>query len=377
MWRRPLEILYRFALLGISCFGGPTAHIGVFHTTFVKSLKWVTAEEFAHDNTLCQLIPGPASSQLGMLIGARRGGIIGSLCAWVGFTTPSAVLMYLAATNLPWMSAQSSAGAGLLVGAAVTVCAAVWGMINPIRTSRPALLLCCLSGLAMLISPGVLTQFVVLALCALVATQHPAFATTVPTAHPVVQLPPHGRWFLVVAGLLLVVSWLMPSVYSTLYQTGALVFGGGHVVLPMLLARFPAAQESIVQGYALAQLVPGPLFTLATFIGASQSPTPVLGAIGATFAMFVPGWLIVCGVHAWWSRQATHPLIGRAIKGTHAAVVGMLAASALQLVVTHVFDATLHALIALVCVVLLTRTKLPPWLLPLGCAVTTALFALP
>jgi chromate transporter len=154
MWRRPLEILYRFALLGISCFGGPTAHIGVFHTTFVKSLKWVTAEEFAHDNTLCQLIPGPASSQLGMLIGARRGGIIGSLCAWVGFTTPSAVLMYLAATNLPWMSAQSSAGAGLLVGAAVTVCAAVWGMINPIRTSRPALLLCCLSGLALLISPN-------------------------------------------------------------------------------------------------------------------------------------------------------------------------------------------------------------------------------
>ena len=376
MWRRPLEILYRFTLLGISSFGGPTAHIGVFHTTFVTSLKWVSAEEFAHDSTLCQLIPGPASSQLGMLIGARRGGIVGSLCAWVGFTTPSAVLMYLAATNLPWISAHSSVGAGLLVGAAVTVCAAVWSMVTPIRTSRPALFLCCLSAVAMLIVPGVPTQFVVLGLSALIASQLPAFATTTPTAHPVVQLPRNGRWYVVIAGVLLVVSGLLPSLYSTLYQTGALVFGGGHVVLPMLLARFPAEQESIVQGYALAQLVPGPMFTLATFIGASQSPTPLLGAIGATIAMFAPGWLVVCGVHAWWSRRASHPLIGRAIKGTYAAVVGMLAASAFTLVVAHVFDSRGHTLLALVCVVLLTRTTLPSWLLPLGCAVTTALFAL-
>ncbi len=373
MWCNAGAVLRRFFLLGLTSFGGPTAHIGIFHTTFVHTLGWITEEEFAHDVTLCQLIPGPASSQLGMLIGARRAGIIGSLCAWIGFTAPSAVLMYLAARNLGWIATQRDAGAGLLVGAAVTVCGAVWGMLMPIRTTPHAMVVCACSAGALCVAPHLATQLIVLVLSAAYGYLFFVSSTLPPDVRPALARPRHSVWLLGVAALLLGLSWAFPSTNSTLFQTGALVFGGGHVVLPLLLARFPDANNSILQGYAIAQLMPGPLFTLASFIGAWQSSTPLIGAIGGTIAIFAPGWLLVCGVQSVWSRFATRPSISRALKGTHAAVVGMLVASAMQLVYTHIFDHPTHIILALMCAVLLIRTSLPPWLIPLGCALVASL----
>lgn len=359
------SVFVQFLRLGCVCFGGPTAHIGVFRSHFVDRLGWLTADAFAHDLTLCQLVPGPASSQLGMLIGARRAGIAGSVAAWLGFTLPSALLLTAAAVGNQWLLQVPGLTSGLLFGAAVTVAWAVAQMLLPLRTNRHAIGLALASTVLMLVSPHPQTQIIVLLASGLYGAWVPAFRSTMPqTAALRIDRRVAGA-LLVLFVVLLAWSWIAPSLAGILFQTGALVFGGGHVVLPMLLERLPvfapAAGATIAQGYALAQLVPGPLFTLATYIGAVLHPQPFLGAATATVAMFLPGWLLILGIQPWWADIAAHPRVGMALKGTHAAVIGLLCASGISLVQLHVAQDVRTVVGAVVLLVCLWRFRLPPW----------------
>jgi chromate transporter len=365
------EVFVTFLRLGCVCFGGPTAHIGVFRRHFVDQLAWLPASDFDHDLTMCQLVPGPASSQLGMLIGARRAGIAGSLAAWAGFTLPSALLLTAAALGSTWVLGVPGLTAGLLLGAAVTVGWAVLQMLAPLRTNPAALVIAALSTVVMLVLPAAQTQIVILLTSALAALVLPGFPAALPARPALALCRRWGGVLLGIGAVLLMLSWRFPSVDGVLYQTGALVFGGGHVVLPILLERIPAvapaAGATVAQGYALAQLVPGPLFTLATYIGAVVSPQPVLGALTATVAVFLPGWLLILGVQPWWHYLAGHPAVGRALRGTHAAVVGLLAASGVTLLQTHVVGDVRTLLAAVVVWLLLLRSTMPPWTVALVC----------
>jgi chromate transporter len=261
--------------------------------------------------------------------------------------------------------------AGLLLGAAVTVGWAVLQMLAPLRTNPAALVIAALSTVVMLVLPAAQTQIVILLTSALAALVLPGFPAALPARPALALCRRWGGVLLGIGAVLLMLSWRFPSVDGVLYQTGALVFGGGHVVLPILLERIPAvapaAGATVAQGYALAQLVPGPLFTLATYIGAVVSPQPVLGALTATVAVFLPGWLLILGVQPWWHYLAGHPAVGRALRGTHAAVVGLLAASGVTLLQTHVVGDVRTLLAAVVVWLLLLRSTMPPWTVALVC----------
>ncbi|MFM2031260.1 MAG: hypothetical protein RLZZ297_25, partial [Chloroflexota bacterium] len=284
---------------------------------------------------------------------------------------PSALLLTAAALGSTWVLGVPGLTAGLLLGAAVTVGWAVLQMLAPLRTNPAALVIAALSTVVMLVLPAAQTQIVILLTSALAALVLPGFPAALPARPALALCRRWGGVLLGIGAVLLMLSWRFPSVDGVLYQTGALVFGGGHVVLPILLERIPAvapaAGATVAQGYALAQLVPGPLFTLATYIGAVVSPQPVLGALTATVAVFLPGWLLILGVQPWWHYLAGHPAVGRALRGTHAAVVGLLAASGVTLLQTHVVGDVRTLLAAVVVWLLLLRSTMPPWTVALVC----------
>ncbi len=378
MWRNISVVFVTFLRLGLTSFGGPTAHIAAFSQTFVDRLHWLTPSEFAHDSTLCQLVPGPASSQLGMLIGARRAGIPGSIAAFIGFTLPSALLLYGAGSGNLWMLSQQGLLVGLLCGAALVVCSAVWQLAKPMHSNYTALCFAATACVTMLCWATPLTQIIILVGSAAVASFLPVFDKTI-TPIPSLSVSTRlGTFLLITFCLLLGATWAFPTVNGILYQSGALVFGGGHVVLPMLTERFAQSgflpTQTITQGYALAQLVPGPLFTLAAFIGTVSDHGSHWGALLGTLAIFLPGWLLILGIQPWWSNISTHPRIGRAVQGTHAAVVGILAASAIELALSQWFGSLTTVAIALVGSIIILRNLLPAWTVPVLCALLGWIF---
>ena len=338
----PLEILLIFLRLGCTSFGGPIAHLGYFRAEFVLRRKWLTERAYVDLVALSQFLPGPASSQTGFGIGLMRGGLLGGLAAWTGFTVPSAVLMVLFAYGAGSI-AQSHTGAGLLHGlklAAVAIVAqAVMGMARSLCPDRVRASIATAALIVMLAAPWSIFQIGVIAaggIAGWLLCGRDGDAAQDGFAMPVSRRL--GAWCLVAFFALLVLAFVpVPAgklaLFDAFYRSGALVFGGGHVVLPLLRNAVVVpgwvSDGTFLAGYGAAQAVPGPLFTFAAYLGAVAgiSPGGVLGAVIALLAIFAPGVLCLLGTLPFWHGLHAKPGAQAAIRGTNAAVVGLLGAA--------------------------------------------------
>jgi len=362
-----LSILKTFFWLGWISFGGPAAHIGYFRNTFVEKMKWLTDEEYGQIVALSQFLPGPGSSQVGFAIGYKKGGLAGAIAAFVGFTTPSVILMVIlavASAQLLDNSIFNSIIHGLKLLAVVVVADATFGMYKNFCKSKIATTLCVMTAIVLLLIPGILPQVLVLLFAAMVGSK---FLTSqelkiVPSTHKISVTP------LVIFAALLVGLPLFSAysqgieVFALFYQAGSLVFGGGHVVLPLLQNGIgdQLSQDTFLTGYAAAQAVPGPMFTLATYLGYVLMPTsPIFGALLATIAVFLPGFLLLLGVLKNWQSIASKPLVAGALTGVNAAVVGLLLAALYQPIFTSAVSNGLDFALIIIGVWLLKSVKLP------------------
>lgn len=368
-----LEVLRIFLRLGCSCFGGPVAHIGYFRTEFVSKRGWLAERDYAELVGLCQFLPGPASSQVGFAIGLLRAGKLGALAAWVGFTLPSALLLVAFAYGAGHL--DGTLGQGLLHGlklvAVAIVAQAVWGMAKSFcpDAQRAGIALGC--GLLILSAQNGAMQLVVIALGAFAGLLLCRGAASLPAAMlpmPVSRragLAALGLFFLLLLGLPMLAWVPSMAVMAAFYHAGALVFGGGHVVLPLLRDAVVApgwvSSSAFLAGYGAAQAVPGPLFTFAAYLGTLAAPLP--GAGGAALALigiFLPGMLILLAALPFWAALRRRPGAQAAMRGVNAAVVGLLAASLYNPVWTSAVLRPADALLALGLFLLLLVAKLPP-----------------
>lgn len=340
----PWEILRVFLRLGLTSFGGPVAHIGYFRTEFVERRRWMDERSFADLVALCQFLPGPASSQIGIAVGLARGGARGSLTAWLGFTLPSALAMILFALGLQQHREWLDSGAlhGLKVAAVAVVAQAVWGMARTLCPDRPRAALAIGAALLTLLLPSAFAQVAAIALGALAG-----WALLKRPGQPAAPAPPCGIspaagaaalavFALLLLGLPLLAAATGSPLLGTLdafYRAGALVFGGGHVVLPLLQSAVvpggAVSNAEFLAGYGAAQAVPGPLFTFAAYLGTVMQPAVGglggwAGGLACGVAIFVPAWLLVVGALPFWDRLRERPALQSALAGVNAGVVGLL-----------------------------------------------------
>ncbi|MGB4583368.1 MAG: chromate efflux transporter [Rhodoferax sp.] len=339
-----IEVFLAFLKLGLTSFGGPVAHLGYFRTEFVQRRKWLDDSSYADLVALCQFLPGPASSQVGIALGLRRAGWVGALAAWLGFTLPSAVALILFAFGvLRWAGlAQSGAVHGLKVVAVAVVAQAVWGMARSLCPDRLRAGLAVLAALLVLAMPSAGGQILAIVTGAVVGRWALQLEHLPAAQHqdPGISQTTGALLLLLFAALLLVLPLLaavipspLASAVASFYRAGALVFGGGHVVLPLLqLAVVPTELVSnalFLAGYGAAQAVPGPLFTFAAYLGAVMSVPPGgwLGGLLLLAAVFVPAFLLVLGALPFWELLRQRDGVQRAMAGVNAAVVGVLGAA--------------------------------------------------
>ena len=333
------QVFIQFLWLGCVSFGGPAAHIGYFQRAFVERLGWLTQAEFAQLLALCQLLPGPASSQLGFAIGRQRAGLGGALAAFAGFTLPSFLLLLAAAIGVGQLTANvwlDAALHGLKLLALVVVADAVLTMSRQFCKTALAQGIMVATAAALWWQPGLLTQLVMLPGAALLCARMGEPQTPGPQPSPAVHQP-HWPTLLLFAllfvGLPLLATDTASQLVADFYRAGSLVFGGGHVVLPLLAESSGQAlsQQQLLTGYSLAQLVPGPMFTLASYLGAQLLPaTPLAGALLATLALFLPGFLLLWALGPCWQSWLARPRLAGAVTGINAAVVGLLLAALYQ-----------------------------------------------
>ncbi|MXZ74427.1 MAG: chromate efflux transporter [Gemmatimonadetes bacterium] len=362
MW----ELFWRFLALGCISFGGPVAHLGYFRTAFVDRLKWLDEAAYGRLVALSQFLPGPSSSQVGFAIGYQRAGVAGGVAVFLGFTLPSFVLLYLLAiaestvTDTVWFGGFVK---GLKLLAVVVVADAVLGMYATFCRRRLTGALCILTASALLVAPLMATQFAVLAAGALAGWRF----LRAPEASPGGRL--HFSWlpltlfFLLLIGLPLLAS-LSPDLdlLSRFYQAGSLVFGGGHVVLPLLQQTVGDALpiDRFLLGYAAAQAIPGPMFAMSAFLGAGMSPEHALtGALIAVLGIFLPGFLLILSFHDTWETLARKPGAAGAVAGVNASVVGLLLAALYQPVFVNAVFSSLDLALAIVGFFLLRVLRLP------------------
>lgn len=375
-----LEVLRAFAWLGVSCFGGPIAHIGYYRNEFVTRRRWLGEHAFADLVALCQFIPGPASSQVAFSIGLIRAGWFGGLAAWCGFTLPSAVLMTAFAYGAGALTG-SPAGAGLLHGlklvAVAIVAQAVWGMAASLCPDRQRASIAAAALVLVLFVPSSLGQIAAILLGALVGLALCRDASgqgsaTAPEALPLAVTSRAGVVCLVLFGALLLLTPALyrlgdgAALFGAMYRSGALVFGGGHVVLPLLReAVVPPGwvdDSAFLAGYGAAQALPGPLFTFSAYLGAVAHLPPggVPGAIIALLGIFVPGILILLGMLPFWEALRRRPWAQALMRGVNAAVVGVLGAALYSLVWVGAVQRPADFAIAAVGFVLLMAWRAPP-----------------
>ncbi len=387
--RQLAAIFWLFLSLGCTSFGGPVAHIAYFRQAFVRQRGWLSEQQFADLLALCQFMPGPASSQLGLAMGWLRGGYAGALVAWLGFTLPSALLLIAFALGLQHWQGVALDGAihGLKITAVAVVVQAVWQMARQFCRRLPAVLLMAAAALAVLLLPGFAVQIGVLLTAALLGIWLlPAAAVPQQDSLPAVSNKKTAvLWLALFLLLLLGLPWMataqpagLLALADAFYCTGALVFGGGHVVLPVLQTQTVPLwldENLFLAGYGAAQAVPGPLFTLAAFVGAAAQPEqPWLWGLTALAAIFLPSFLMVFGLLPFWSSLARYPRARAMLNGINAAVVGILLAALYHPVWTSsIRDATDVLWAGLVLMVLLWG-RLPVWLLVLLSAVAGMLY---
>jgi chromate transporter len=389
---RALEVFLAFLIQGLTAFGGPVAHLGYFRREFVERRAWLSEGAFADLLALSQFLPGPASSQLGMAIGLRRAGYAGMLAAWIGFTLPAAVAMIGLAYLTPYMSGAWGEGwlHGLKIAAAAVVLQALVAMARTLAVGpiRAGMAIGAAAGL--IIAQGPMAQILSLSAGALfgllMLRDEPIPATPDdPATHavsPAVSLGALAVFALLLAALPFLAAWLQdPTVglASVFYRTGALVFGGGHVVLPLLqseiVGRGWMAQEPFLAGYGAVQALPGPLFSFAGFVGAAQEIAPGgwRGGLVALVAIFLPSLLLVVGVLPFWDRLKGRPAARAALGGVNAVVVGVLAAALWNPVLTTSIERPADWALLAAAFVFLAVARLPPWLVVIGFSAATGL----
>lgn len=375
----PLEVLLAFGKLGVSCFGGPIAHIGYFRDEFVVRRRWLDEHTYADLVALCQFLPGPASSQVGFSIGLMRGGFFGGLAAWTAFTLPSAIALILFAYGANAL--QGPIGAGLLHGlklvAVAIVAQAVWGMARTLAPDRERASIAAIAALIILFSTASIGQIGAIALGGMAGLWfcHATPSAAARQGHlsmPVsrsVGLFALATFFLLLGGL--PVLWLLShsqsvALFDAFYRSGALVFGGGHVVLPLLREATVApgwvSDDVFLAGYGAAQAVPGPLFTFAAYLGAVMKPFPngIAGATISLIAIFLPGILVLMGTLPFWETFRRRARAQAMMRGVNAAVVGLLGAALYNPVWTSSVKGPGDFGIALVSFLLLTAWQAPP-----------------
>jgi chromate transporter len=390
--RRAAEVFLAFLVQGLTAFGGPVAHLGYFRREFVERRARLSEAAFADLLALSQFLPGPASSQLGMAIGLRRAGYAGLLAAWVGFTLPAAAIMIGLAYLAPYLSAAWGEGwlHGLKIAAAAVVLQALVAMARTLAVGpiRAGMAIGAAAGL--IIAQGPVAQ--ILALCAGavfgLAMLRDEPVPAIPDDAATHKVPPAAAAgalvaFALLLGLLpfLAASLQNPTLglASVFYRTGALVFGGGHVVLPLLqsevVGRGWLDQDTFLAGYGAAQALPGPLFSFAGFVGAAQGVAPGgwPGGLVALAAIFLPSLLLVVGVLPFWDRLKGRPAARGALAGVNAVVVGVLAAALWSPMLTSAIGRPADWALLAAAFVFLAVARLPPWLVVIGFSAATGL----
>ena len=382
------EVFLIFLKLGLTSFGGPVAHIGYFRDEFVVRRKWLSERTYSDLIALCQFLPGPASSQVGMAVGFGRRGYLGALAAWTGFTLPSAILMILFALGIARYSSMVGGGVlhGLKIAAVAVVAQAVWCMGRQLCTDVIRISIMVAVAVGVLLFPSPYIQVGVIGVAGLVGWLLIKPAEIAAAGSEALTAPRSYRegaifltlFFVLLIGLPLLAGVLQNqslNVVDAFYRAGSLVFGGGHVVLALLQAEVVPAgwvgSDAFLAGYGAAQAVPGPLFTFAAFLGSSMNnaPTGVIGGIIALLAIFLPSALLVFGALPFWDRLRANPVMQAALGGVNAAVVGLLLAALYNPVWVSAFQSEKHFAFGLMAFTALMFWKLPPWIVVIGCAV--------
>ncbi|TAL58894.1 MAG: chromate efflux transporter [Legionella sp.] len=385
-----MKIFLIFLKLGCISFGGPIAHLGYFRDEFVGRLKWLSDHAYVDLVALCQFLPGPASSQVGIALGLSKCGVRGAVAAWLGFTLPSALLMVLFGLalinmgihdNTPWIH-------GLKVVAVAVVAQALWGMsvsLCPDKTRASVAVLACIGSSLI---PNASGQVLMIIIGGILGLFFLSPEKSLPSSELAVKLTKRTGMtvllcFFMLLALLPFLSFYIASypiqLFDAFYRAGSLVFGGGHVVLPLLQAKVVpngwVDNSLFLAGYGAAQALPGPLFTFAAFLGAVSINTPNgwLGAIIALVAIFLPSFLLIIGVLPLWNTLRRHPSMQKAMLGINASVVGLLLAAFYQPVWTGAIFSLNDYWLAVMAFILLQFWRVPAWMVVFFCALVTGI----
>jgi len=389
----PGEVFTAFLKLGVTSFGGPIAHLGYFRDELVVRRKWIDEAGYADLVALCQFLPGPASSQVGFALGLLRAGPLGALAAWTAFTLPSAILLLLFA--MVAASIEGPVGTGLLHGlkivAVAVVAQAVWGMAKNLAPDRQRASIALVGIICVVFVAGAFGQILALALGAIAGLFFCRSEAARQASHLAFRVP-KSVGYIALATFALLLAFLPVfaamagsqglSLFDAFYRAGALVFGGGHVVLPLLQSAVVSTgwvtEDAFIAGYGATQAVPGPLFTFAAYLGAVVGPQPngIAGAVIALVAIFLPGMLLLVGALPFWEGFRKHLLAQAAMRGANAAVVGILGAALYDPVWTSAIFMPKDFALALTGFILLTVWKTPPWIVVVICAIGGVLLAL-
>jgi chromate transporter len=388
-WR---EVLLAFLRLGLTSFGGPVAHLGYFRDEFVMRRRWLDDRAYADLVALCQFLPGPASSQVGIAIGLSRAGYPGALAAWTAFTLPSAIALVMFAYGVRALGGAGGTGwlHGLKVAAVAVVAQAVLGMMRSLAPDRERATVATAAAILVLAVPTAWGQIGAIALGGLAGVmllqttphrEHAALPLAVSRTIGSIML---GIFFLLLIALPLIASATTlqgVKLFDAFYRAGSLVFGGGHVVLPLLQASVVPpgwiTNDAFLAGYGAAQAVPGPLFTFAAYLGAVMGPQPNgwIGAIICLVAVFLPSFLLVIGALPFWEELRQRSAAQAALLGVNAAVVGLLLAALYRPVWTSAIDNAADFALACAAFLLLFMWRTPPWLVVVLCALAGAALA--
>lgn len=374
----PGEVFLTFLKLGLTSFGGPIAHLGYYRDELVLRRKWIDEAGYADLVALCQFLPGPASSQAGFALGLLRAGPLGALAAWTAFTLPSAIALVLFAFGAAALEGPVAGGVlhGLKIVAVAVVAQAVWGMAQTLCPDRQRASIALLAVMIVVFVAGSLGQVTAIIVGGLAGLWLCRGASSSTAGH--IAFPVSRRVGAIMLALFFGLLLLLPLVRAefpshglalvdSFYRAGALVFGGGHVVLPLLEAETVQtgwiSQDAFLAGYGAAQAVPGPLFTFAAYLGAVMKPEPdgIAGALICLVAVFLPGLLLLIGTLPFWDAFRKRPAAQAAMRGTNAAVVGILGAALYHPVWTSAILRPTDFALALLGFVLLTVWKMPPW----------------
>lgn len=374
----PWEVLAAFTRLGLTSFGGPVAHLGYFREEIVRRRGWVDEATYADLVALCQFLPGPASSQIGIALGTARAGVLGGLMAWCGFTLPSAVAMTAFALGVGALGVSGEAGwlHGLKVAAVAVVAQAVWGMAKSLTPDAPRGTMAIAAAALLLLWPATIAQILAIVAGGLAGWRWLRAEGGGPQRGPAIGVPRAlslASWGLLGAGLLGLPALAAATgsqglaLFDAFFRAGSLVFGGGHVVLPLLEQSVVApgwvSADSFIAGYGAAQAVPGPLFTFAAYLGAASGPEPngVAGAAIALTGIFLPSFLLLWAALPLWGRLRGAAGAQAALRGVNAAVVGLLLAALYDPVITSAIRGPADVALALAAFAALQLWRAPPW----------------